>query len=112
MSTCRKPLPNKKYDVAVVENEPGIEDIPVVVLAKDQVPTVDQEVPLASYQDWKRSDTEVVTYTIGNNIYKGIYAHSREEAKAHCELTRGRILEANYVPGRAFFRVQRKVKTQ
>ena len=73
--------------------------------ATDFVPTVDQEEPVATYRDWKLEDTRVVTYSIRNDVYKGRPADSREQALADCRLVFGRVLEANYMPGRAFFRV-------
>jgi hypothetical protein len=86
----------------------SINDIPVTVISIQVVPTVDHEnaakVPV-TYQDWRKEDTKVVTYAIGNTVYKGIQVESREEAQRHCETVHGRILEANYVQGRAFFRV-------
>lgn len=87
-----------------------INDVPVTVMAVDVVPTVDSHEPgvNASYPDWDRNATVVKTYAIGNTYYKGIPAESREDAKAHCELHYGRVLEANYVQGRAFFRVKVK----
>lgn len=74
-------------------------------LAEDFVPHVDQPAPVATYRDWKMEDTCVVTYSIRNDVYKGRPADSREEALADCRLVFGRVLEANYMPGRAFFRV-------
>lgn len=86
-----------------------VNDVPLTVIQPDVVPTVDAEKPVATYPDWKREDTKIVTYTIGNNVYRGTYADTREAALAHCEAIHGRVLEANYVQGRAFFRVY-KVK--
>jgi hypothetical protein len=86
----------------------SINDVPVTVISEQVVPTINHEnaakVPV-TYQDWRKEDTKVITYAIGNAVYKGIQVESREEAVKHCELHRGRILEANYVQGRAFFRV-------
>ena len=73
--------------------------------ATDFVPTVDQAEPVATYRDWNMEDTRVVTYSIRNDVYKGRPADSREQALADCRLVFGRVLEANYMPGRAFFRV-------
>lgn len=86
-----------------------INDLPVTVVQADVVPTVDSAEPVASYPDWKREDTQIITYAINNTVYKGKFAETREAAKADCELVHGRVLEANYVQGRAFFRVH-KVK--
>lgn len=86
-----------------------VNDLPLTVIQVDAVPTVDQEVPVASYPDWTKADTVIKTYAVGNSIYKGIPAATREAALAHCQQNFGQVLEANYVQGRAFFRV-RKVK--
>ena len=78
--------------------------------AIDRVPTIDDhpdQAPPASYQDWRPEDTKIVTYTIDSSGYPGLPATTRESAKTMCELVHGAILEANYVPGRAFFRVRR-----
>ena len=76
----------------------------------DLIPEVTQDEPVATYKDWRDNETRIVTYAIGSDFYKGIYAETRQKAKAHCELTYGKIYEANYVPGRAFFRVAKGVK--
>lgn len=88
-----------------------INDLPVTVMAQDVVPTVDEAEPVATYPDWRKEDTVVLTYRIGNDIYPGKFAETREEAKADATLIHGRVLEENYVQGRAFFRVL-KVKKQ
>jgi hypothetical protein len=75
--------------------------------AVDHVPTADQEVPVASYADWTKEDTRIVTYRISNDLYPGIRVESRDEAIADVKKNHGAILVANYVPGRAFFRVKR-----
>jgi hypothetical protein len=90
--------------------EPEIDDVDVSEVSEDRVPTAADAAPEATYVDWRKEDTEVVTYRVGNDVYPGIYAESRDGARAHCEATRGRILEANYVRGRAFFRVAKLVK--
>lgn len=79
-------------------------------LAPDLVPTVDQDVPVATYPDWRAEDTRVIQCAIGNNVFPGKRYESREEALRATRLVHGRVLEANYTPGRAFFRVMR-VKT-
>jgi hypothetical protein len=88
-----------------------INDLPVTVMAADVVPTVDSHEPgvVVSYPDWSKDDTRIVVYAIGNAVYKGKFAESREEAMADALLVHGRVFEANYVQGRAFFRVP-KVK--
>lgn len=73
----------------------------------DRIPTVDQEVPVASYADYDKSETRVVTCRIGNDVYSGERFESRDEARIATEAKHGRILEANYTPGRAFFRVRK-----
>lgn len=86
----------------------SINDVPVTVISEQVVPTLELESPAkvpVTYQDWRKEDTKVITYTIGNSFYKGIQVESREEAQRHCEMMHGRILEANYVQGRAFYRV-------
>jgi hypothetical protein len=84
---------------------PEIDDEDVSELAEDHVPSLDSAQPVGTYPDWSAADTEIVTYRVGNDVYPGIRAESREAARSHCEANRGRILEANYVRGRAFFRV-------
>ncbi len=79
-------------------------------LAEDLVPTVDQDSPVATYCDWRKEDTRIVTYRVANDVYPGIRADSREAAVRACVETFGPILEANYVPGRAFFRVFRQLR--
>lgn len=74
-------------------------------LAVDAVPSADQATPLATYSNWVAEDTRVITCTIGEAPYRGERFDSREAARAAIERRHGRILEANYVPGRAFFRV-------
>lgn len=69
------------------------------------VPNIDQEVPVASYDDWVPADTEIITCRIGDAPYKGRPFDTYAEAKATIKQERGRILEYNTVPGRAFFRV-------
>lgn len=83
------------------------DDEPVPDLALDLVPSIDQEVPLATYKDWRDEDTRVITYRIGNNLYPGKFAETRDLARVDCQLNHGRILESNYVQGRAFFRVRK-----
>lgn len=88
---------------------PGIiDDLPQPELASDVVPTVDGVNGEPTYRDWRPEDTRIVTYAVGNTVYPGKYAETREAAKADCEVLHGRILEANYVQGRAFFRVMKQ----
>lgn len=75
--------------------------------AVDRIPTVDDEQPIAIYHDWIPSQTRVITYAVGDLGFKGIRVSSRDEAVAHCTKNHGKILEANYTPGRAFLRVMR-----
>lgn len=91
----------------------GCEDEDTVELAPNLVPDIDQETPVATYPDWKHEDTKVVSYTIIHepepvkSTIGDRWAASRAEAKADAEARFGRVFEANYVPGRAFFRVKR-----
>lgn len=78
-------------------------------VASDHVPSVDQKVPIATYRDWKHEDTRIITCAIANDVYPGRRFESRSDARATIERTYGVILEANYTPGRAFFRVFKKV---
>ncbi len=78
-----------------------------VELALDLIPTLDSDSPVATYQTWRPEDTKVITYSIGDAGYKGRPAESRDQALADCKLVFGKVLEANYVPGRAFLRVMR-----
>jgi hypothetical protein len=77
----------------------------------DHVPTLDQEVPVASHPDWTRENTRVISCRIANDLYpKDERFESRGEALAAITKRHGKVVEANYVPGRAFFRVRRAVK--
>lgn len=75
-----------------------------------RIPTSDQTVPLATYQDWDPAETRIVLCRIGNDIYPGDRYESRDDAIAGTTQKHGRVLEANYTPGRAFFRVHRKAQ--
>lgn len=86
-------------------------DGPAELAPPDLVPDVHQDEPVATYPDWRRADTRVITCAINNDVFPGERYESREEARAAVELKYGRILEANYLPGRAFFRVRRKEVT-
>lgn len=75
---------------------------------QDYVPSLDQEVPVATHRDWRPEETRVISCRISNDLYmKDERFESREEARRAIARRHGRILEANYVPGRAFFRVFR-----
>lgn len=76
-------------------------------LAPDLVPTVDQEVPVATYCDWRREDTMVVQCAIANSTFPGKRYDTRDEALRETAKKYGRVLEANYTPGRAFLRVMK-----
>lgn len=82
-----------------------------VRLTPNFVPTMEQEVPVATYIDWKKEDTHVVTFQIGSAgiTQRNTVGHcaTRSQADAECAKRFGRILEANYVPGRAFYRVMK-----
>lgn len=73
----------------------------------EPVPTVDAQEPVNSYPDWTPENSRVITYAVGTNEFKGIFASNREAAKKHCKQTYGEIVEENYVPGRAFLRVRK-----
>lgn len=80
----------------------------------DHIPTLDNDVPVATYTDWDPKDTRIIVCAIATSAYPGERYETRDRARAATELKYGRILEANYVPGRAFFRVyrQRPMKVQ
>lgn len=75
--------------------------------AHNFIPTLEQTTPVASYPDWDPADTRIVVCRIANDVYNGDRYESRDEAIAATTLKYGRILEANYTPGRAFFRVKK-----
>lgn len=88
-----------------------------VQIAEDYVPTVDQaddtKPPPATYRDWTAEDTRIVVFTTASHRYsKDRPAASRADARAQCELAFGRILEANYLSERFFFRVSRQSAKQ
>ncbi len=78
-----------------------------IELELDLVPSLDSDSPVATYKTWRAEDTRVITYSIGDLGYPGRPAVSRDQALADCKLVFGKVLEANYVPGRAFLRVMR-----
>lgn len=84
-----------------------------IEVSSDLVPTADQDVPLATYCDWDRSTTRVITYVVNGTPPNGLagklvhWGMSRDSARRDCEARYGRVFEANYVPGRAFFRVKK-----
>jgi hypothetical protein len=95
---------------APVDNLPEVsEDDEPTEIAPNLVPSLDQAEPLATYQDWDPKDTKVVVYFIGGSPRgsNGLWALTRDNALRQAKLTYGRVFEANYVPGRAFFRVKR-----
>ena len=91
-----------------LEDDLEVVDGPTQV-TPDHIPTADQQVPVATYVDWLPKDTQVVVCRIANDLYPGKRYESRDAALVDVRRVYGRILEANYVPGRAFFRV-RKVR--
>lgn len=95
-----------KLHVEPLKPQEEIDDLGTVT-SDDRVPSVDQENPVGTYRDWRREDTQVITYRVNNDFYKGIYAETRDDAIAHCKEKFGPILEANYVQGRAFFRIRK-----
>ena len=76
-------------------------------VAVDRVPSVNDEVPVGTYIDWNLADTRVIVCRISNDVYPGRRFDSRADAVEAITREHGRILEANYVPGRAFFRVKK-----
>jgi hypothetical protein len=88
------------------QDEPIIHDGPTE-MAVDTVPRVDDTEPAASYQDWSKADTRVITCRIANDVYPGPRYDTRDAAFRAVQREHGRIYEANYVPGRAFFRVKK-----
>ena len=84
----------------------GDDEIPEIT--PDLVPTCDQEAPVATYRDWRAEDTRVITVSLRRGSWTDPEPpRTREQARAEVEAKYGRILEANYLPGRAFFRVKR-----
>ena len=77
------------------------------MITADLIPSVDDENPVASYHDWTPEQTKVVTYSVGGMGFRGILVATREEAMRHATAMFGKVVEANYVPGRAFLRVMR-----
>jgi hypothetical protein len=105
--TMKKPeVPSVGLDAGLtLEETMELIDGPTEMAPPEQIPHLSQDVPVATYRDWSPKDTRVITCRIANDIYPGTRYESREEAKAAVELVHGKVLEANYVPGRAFFRV-------
>jgi hypothetical protein len=95
-----------EFDLTDVQVTPGLVDLdgPSDV-AVDLVPTADQTDPVATYADWRKEDTRIVVCRIATDAYPGERFETRDEAVAAIRARHGRILEANYVPGRAFLRV-------
>jgi len=64
--------------------------------------------PSSEYPDFVVADTRVITYGIGpRNDHDQHWAPSGREARRQCREEFGRILEAQSVAGRMFFRVYR-----
>lgn len=77
-------------------------------IVQDRVPSLDQAdegEPAATYPDYNKRNTRVVCCRIANDAYPGERFESRDDAHSAITKRFGKILEANYVPGRAFFRV-------
>lgn len=88
-----------------------------VELAEDYVPSIEDAAltspPPATYRDWLPEETRVLVYTTDPATYpKDRPATTRASAKAECELCFGKVLEANYVGERCFFRVRRAVRVR
>lgn len=74
----------------------------------DVIPSIDSAEPEATYLDWNRNTTRVVSGPIGSSYaYPGTRYESREAAYAGVTQRFGRIFEANYIAGRYFFRVRK-----
>lgn len=71
----------------------------------DLIPGGEQVFPTATYRDWDIYSTRVITCAIANSPFPGARYATRDDALAATRLLHGKVLEANYVPGRAFFRV-------
>ena len=76
-------------------------------VAADRVPSINDEVPVATYADWRVEDTKVVSCRISNDVFPGERFNSREEAVRVMTARYGRLYEVNYTPGRAYFRVKK-----
>lgn len=72
-----------------------------------RVPTLEQDAPVADYPDWRPEDTRIVQCRIANDVYPGDRYETRDEAVKAVTAKYGRVLEANYTPGRAFLRVRK-----
>ena len=97
--------------------EPEVTQEEAIEIAEDHVPTLDQAddnaPPPVTYKDWVPEQTRVVVYTTAPHKYpKDRTAVSRAQALAECKLLFGRVLEANYLPERFFFRVRRTTCTK
>lgn len=92
------------FEARTVQDELQVTD-GVTEVQPDLVPSGDQDIPVATYADWDPAQTVVITCRIGNDVYPGRRFETRDQARTQILAERGRIFEANYVPGRAFFRV-------
>ncbi len=109
VACCAKPLASKPETAEALTLRETLEALDgPAELAHDRVPTVDAPVPVATYRDWDPAETRVICCRIANDLYpKDERFESRSEALATMQLRHGAVLEVNYVPGRAFFRVRR-----
>jgi hypothetical protein len=74
----------------------------------DEVPSVDQETPTATYQDWRPEDTRVLVFTSDPGTYKkDLPCVDGADAIRQCVMRYGRVLEVRKVPDRYFIRVRR-----
>ena len=78
-----------------------------VEVEADVIPTCDTEAPSATYRNYRPEDTRIIVYSVGRLGYPGRPVDTRDQALADCKRVFGKVLEANYVPGRAFLRVMR-----
>lgn len=84
----------------------AINDEPAEV-AHDFIPTLDADKPVATYRDWDPANTKIIQCRIANDEYPGDRYETRDLAISETTKKHGKILEANFVPGRAFLRVRR-----
>lgn len=77
---------------------------------ESKIPRADHREPVTSeYPDYKLEETRVISVRIANDLYPNDPKfNSREEALEWAAEKYGRVLVAQYVPGRAFFRVPLK----
>jgi hypothetical protein len=102
MTATNKPALPEEDDLELIDG-------PSELAEPDQIPTVHNVDPVASYPDWTPANTKVVTCRIANDLYPGERFESREAALAAITERHGKPVEWNAVPGRMFIRVRRAV---